>query len=269
MKATRVLSELGQSLWLDHITRDLLDSGTLQRYVDDMQLFVASVRPGPGTKYDEAAWTDSIVAYGGQMHMLLAGRYRYDDPYPAGKIDDQWYWSENHLLIGLVNEFLAGSRWRDATFTISGLKGAEHAARSRQRILDWIHERARFGFFEWHSHVYMKKNVTPLLTLIELADDPDLVLAGTMGLVRKRAGREPVQVHALPATIEALRTHIFNGVIWPDFTRLPTRRHPVIRPHRRHRLLPDPSGTHKSPVAATSRNRTAQTGSVSYGPTPD
>jgi hypothetical protein len=27
----------------------------LQRYIDDMQLFVASVRPGPGTQYDEAA----------------------------------------------------------------------------------------------------------------------------------------------------------------------------------------------------------------------
>src|SRR3954464_3506958 len=39
----------------------------LQRYVDDMQLFIASVRPGPGTQYDEAAWTDSIVAYGGVL----------------------------------------------------------------------------------------------------------------------------------------------------------------------------------------------------------
>jgi hypothetical protein len=42
-------------------------SRTLQRYIDDMQLFVASVRPGAGTKYDEAAWTDSIVAYGGPL----------------------------------------------------------------------------------------------------------------------------------------------------------------------------------------------------------
>jgi hypothetical protein len=40
---------------------------TLQRDIDDMQLFVASVRPGPGTKYDEAAWTDGIVAYGGPL----------------------------------------------------------------------------------------------------------------------------------------------------------------------------------------------------------
>jgi hypothetical protein len=39
----------------------------LQRYIDDMQLFVASVRPGPGTQYDEAAWADNIVAYGGPL----------------------------------------------------------------------------------------------------------------------------------------------------------------------------------------------------------
>lgn len=45
---------------------------TLQRYIDDMQLFVASVRPGPGTKYDEAAWTDSIVAYGGPLSICQA-----------------------------------------------------------------------------------------------------------------------------------------------------------------------------------------------------
>ena len=40
---------------------------SLQRYIDDMQLFVASVRPGPGTRHDEAAWTDSIVAHGGPL----------------------------------------------------------------------------------------------------------------------------------------------------------------------------------------------------------
>ena len=30
MKATQLLHNLGQSLWLDNITRDLLDSGTLE-----------------------------------------------------------------------------------------------------------------------------------------------------------------------------------------------------------------------------------------------
>jgi cAMP phosphodiesterase len=37
-----------------------------------------------------------------------------------------------------------------------------------------------------------------------------------------------VQVHALPETLDALRRHIFNGVIWPDFTRLPSADAPVL-----------------------------------------
>ena len=32
MKATQILHGMGQSLWLDNITRDLLDSGTLKHY---------------------------------------------------------------------------------------------------------------------------------------------------------------------------------------------------------------------------------------------
>jgi ribonuclease BN (tRNA processing enzyme) len=40
--------------------------------------------------------------------------------------------------------------------------------------------------------------------------------------------RGPIRVHALPQTLDALRKHIFNGVIWPDFTRLPTPDHPLL-----------------------------------------
>jgi ribonuclease BN (tRNA processing enzyme) len=45
---------------------------------------------------------------------------------------------------------------------------------------------------------------------------------------RRRAGLLPIRVHALQATLDALRTHLFNGVIWPDFTRLPSAEHPVL-----------------------------------------
>jgi len=38
MKATAQLHELGQSLWLDDITRDLLDSGTLRGFIDDLSV---------------------------------------------------------------------------------------------------------------------------------------------------------------------------------------------------------------------------------------
>jgi cAMP phosphodiesterase len=45
---------------------------------------------------------------------------------------------------------------------------------------------------------------------------------------RRRAGRGPITVHALPETIDALRTHIFNCTIWPDFSRLPTPEAPLL-----------------------------------------
>ena len=38
MKPTKELHELGQSLWLDNVTRDLLNSGTLQRYIDELSV---------------------------------------------------------------------------------------------------------------------------------------------------------------------------------------------------------------------------------------
>jgi transaldolase len=38
MKPTRTFHDLGQSLWLDNITRALLNSGTLQRYIDELSV---------------------------------------------------------------------------------------------------------------------------------------------------------------------------------------------------------------------------------------
>lgn len=38
----------------------------------------------------------------------------------------------------------------------------------------------------------------------------------------------PVQVHALPETIAALRAHVFNDAIWPDFSRIPSPASPFM-----------------------------------------
>ena len=38
MKSTQLLHNLGQSLWLDNITRDLLNSGTLERYIAELSV---------------------------------------------------------------------------------------------------------------------------------------------------------------------------------------------------------------------------------------
>jgi transaldolase len=51
MKATQLLHDLGQSLWLDNITRDLLDSGTLQRYIDELSVTGLTSNP---TIFDNA-----------------------------------------------------------------------------------------------------------------------------------------------------------------------------------------------------------------------
>jgi transaldolase len=51
MKATELLHNLGQSIWLDNITRDLLDSGTLKRYIDELSVTGLTSNP---TIFDHA-----------------------------------------------------------------------------------------------------------------------------------------------------------------------------------------------------------------------
>ena len=51
MRPTQQLHDLGQSLWLDNITRDLLDSGTLKRYIDELSVTGLTSNP---TIFDNA-----------------------------------------------------------------------------------------------------------------------------------------------------------------------------------------------------------------------
>jgi transaldolase len=51
MKSTKTLHNLGQSLWLDNITRELLNSGTLQRYIDELSVTGLTSNP---TIFDQA-----------------------------------------------------------------------------------------------------------------------------------------------------------------------------------------------------------------------
>jgi transaldolase len=51
MKATRILHDLGQSLWLDNITRNLLRTGMLRRYIDEFSITGLTSNP---TIFDHA-----------------------------------------------------------------------------------------------------------------------------------------------------------------------------------------------------------------------
>jgi transaldolase len=60
MKPTQELHELGQSLWLDYISRTILDDGTLAGYIEDLSLTGLTSNPtifdkaiGSGSAYDE------------------------------------------------------------------------------------------------------------------------------------------------------------------------------------------------------------------------
>jgi len=61
MKATQTLHDLGQSLWLDNITRDLLDRGTLRSYIGELSVTGLTSNPTifdhairKGDAYDDA-----------------------------------------------------------------------------------------------------------------------------------------------------------------------------------------------------------------------
>ncbi len=51
VKATQQLYDLGQSIWLDNITRDLLNSGTLKRYIAELSVTGLTSNP---TIFDHA-----------------------------------------------------------------------------------------------------------------------------------------------------------------------------------------------------------------------
>ena len=67
MKATQLLHNLGQSLWLDNITRDLLNSGTLSRYITDLSVTGLTSNP---TIFDQAI--KSSTSYDAAIREKLA-----------------------------------------------------------------------------------------------------------------------------------------------------------------------------------------------------
>src|ERR1700751_4404701 len=67
MRATQLLHNLGQSIWLDNITRDLLDSGTLKRYIDELSVTGLTSNP---TIFNHAIKNSS--AYGAAIRQKFA-----------------------------------------------------------------------------------------------------------------------------------------------------------------------------------------------------
>jgi transaldolase len=78
MGATRKLHDLGQSLWLDNITRNLLDSGTLKRYIEELSITGLTSNP---TIFDLAIKnsTDYDSSIGGKVKEGKSGEELFFD----------------------------------------------------------------------------------------------------------------------------------------------------------------------------------------------
>src|SRR5690349_11971960 len=77
MKGTQQLHNIGQSLWLDSMTRGLLTSGTLARYISDFSLSGLTSNPTifdhairNGSYYDEAIRRKAAAGKSGEALFL-------------------------------------------------------------------------------------------------------------------------------------------------------------------------------------------------------
>ena len=76
MKGTQLLSNPGQSIWRDNITRDLLDTGTLQRYIDEMSVTGLTSNP---TIFEQAI--RNTMAYGAAIREKLASGHPAEEAF--------------------------------------------------------------------------------------------------------------------------------------------------------------------------------------------
>lgn len=53
-----------------------------------------------------------------------------------------------------------------------------------------------------------------------------MFLADNVGYLQRE---RPLAIYGTPYTIDALKTHLFNGIIWPDFSSLPSSEKPVLK----------------------------------------
>ena len=113
---------------------------------------------------------------------ILAFKYWWTEPTPEGVVDSQYYWTENHQIIFLANEYIAGQTFPDEVFTNSGMTGKEHMAHAEEELAKWFEWRSRFGFSEWLSNVYWSEDMKGTLLLAEFADDAKLARLGAMTL---------------------------------------------------------------------------------------
>jgi len=91
--------------------------------------------------------------------------------------------SENHRLLFHVAEWLAGQLFPTEEFTNSRMRGLYHATKGRMYITEWLRQRGRYGFDEWHSNSYYPISMAPLFNVYDFAIYEDAKLRDMAGCV--------------------------------------------------------------------------------------
>ncbi|MGM9652216.1 MAG: hypothetical protein ACI3XP_01095 [Eubacteriales bacterium] len=104
--------------------------------------------------------------------LLLDFDYWYGEnvKYPGKQI----IWTENHVMLFMVAEYLAAKLYPEEQFRFRGKKGAEIVEDVRAGLIEWMDLKLRVGFSEWDSNCYTNENVLSLLNVYDFTDDAEL-----------------------------------------------------------------------------------------------
>ena len=96
---------------------------------------------------------------------ILGFKYWIDEPGDTV----MYMGSENHRLLFHVAEWMAGFAFPTDEFTNSRQNGVFHYHKAFTYITEWLRQRGRFGFDEWHSNSYFPICIAPLLNVYDFA----------------------------------------------------------------------------------------------------
>ncbi len=108
--------------------------------------------------------------------VLLDAKYWFTDP---GN-DTAIFWTENHQIQYHSSELLIGQMFPNETFSVSQMTGSQHAKRAERYIDAWMDIRAKTGFTEWHSNVYLEHDMAALMNLVDFANNQSIATRAKM-----------------------------------------------------------------------------------------
>lgn len=101
---------------------------------------------------------------------LLKFKFWILDP---GK-DSMCYYSENHQICYIANEYLIGKLFPNEKFKIDDKTGLEHQNRALERFNIWIELRNKYSYSEFYSSNYTPITLTALAFLYQYSDNKDI-----------------------------------------------------------------------------------------------